>query len=137
MNHNLTKKNARQSGFTIIEVLIVLAIVGLILLIVFLAVPVLQRNNRNTQRKSDVLALGTGINEYMLNNNYTFPPTCFNHTNLTNICADYSSSWLRGIKLSIIDPQNVAFVVIESSPTATAAEPFCKDTPCKMYFKHL
>ncbi|HPW47952.1 MAG TPA: prepilin-type N-terminal cleavage/methylation domain-containing protein, partial [Candidatus Saccharibacteria bacterium] len=33
-----------QKGFTIIEVLIVLAIAALILLIVFLAVPALQRN---------------------------------------------------------------------------------------------
>lgn len=46
-------KNRKQEGFTIIEVLIVLAIAGLILLIVFLAVPALQRNSRNTQRKED------------------------------------------------------------------------------------
>lgn len=39
-------------GFTIIEVLIVLAIAGLILLIVFFAVPSLQRTNRNYQRKN-------------------------------------------------------------------------------------
>ena len=44
----------RKDGFTIIEVLIVLAIAGLIMLIVFLAVPALQRNSRNTQRKNDV-----------------------------------------------------------------------------------
>jgi prepilin-type N-terminal cleavage/methylation domain-containing protein len=37
-------KQKRQQGFTIIEVLIVLAIAALILLIVFLAVPALQRN---------------------------------------------------------------------------------------------
>ena len=46
-------KTKREEGFTIIEVLIVLAIAGLILLIVFLAIPALQRNSRNTQRKND------------------------------------------------------------------------------------
>ena len=43
----------RAEGFTIIEVLIVLAIAGLILLVVFLAVPALQRNARNTQRNAE------------------------------------------------------------------------------------
>ena len=45
------QKTSEQKGFTIIEVMIVLAIAGLIILIVFLAVPALQRNGRNTQQK--------------------------------------------------------------------------------------
>lgn len=60
MLNNLRK---RTEGFTIIEVLIVLAIAGLILLIVFLAVPALQRNNRNTQRNSDASRLGGSVSE--------------------------------------------------------------------------
>ena len=44
---NRTKKH--RSGFTIIEIMIVLAIAGLIMLIVFLAVPALQRASRNTR----------------------------------------------------------------------------------------
>ena len=67
------KIKQRGSGFTIIEVLIVLAIAGLILLIVFLAVPALQRNSRNTQRKNDVSAILAGVNEYMANNNGSLP----------------------------------------------------------------
>ena len=58
-----------QKGFTIIEVLIVLAIAGLILLIVFLAVPALQRNSRNTTMKNDASAVAGGISEYASNNN--------------------------------------------------------------------
>ncbi|PLS80866.1 hypothetical protein CYG49_03830, partial [Candidatus Saccharibacteria bacterium] len=49
-----TKKTSKQSGFTIIEVVLVLAIAALIFLIVFLAVPALQRGQRDTQRRSDV-----------------------------------------------------------------------------------
>ena len=56
-------------GFTIIEVLIVLAIAGLILLIVFLAVPALQRNSRNTQRSNDAARVAGAINECLTNNN--------------------------------------------------------------------
>src|SRR6202012_43961 len=62
-----------DTGFTIIEVLIVLAIAGLILMIVFLAVPALQRNSRNTQRKNDVQALLGAISEYEDNNNGSLP----------------------------------------------------------------
>lgn len=64
----------RQQGFTIIEVLIVLAIAGLILLIVFLAVPALNRNAHNTSIKNDVGALLAGMNEYVNNNNGSLPP---------------------------------------------------------------
>jgi prepilin-type N-terminal cleavage/methylation domain-containing protein len=67
---NLKKKT---DGFTIIEVLIVLAIAGLILLIVFLAVPALQRNSRNTQRKNDVATMLGAVNEFSNNNNGALP----------------------------------------------------------------
>jgi prepilin-type N-terminal cleavage/methylation domain-containing protein len=63
---NLIKKDTR--GFTIIEVLIVLAIAGLIMLIVFLAVPALQRNSRNTQRANDASRALAAINECLSNN---------------------------------------------------------------------
>lgn len=69
-------KKSKSEGFTIIEVMIVLAIAGLILLIVFLAVPALQRNSRNTQRKNDVSAVLGGVNEYTSNNNGALPTTC-------------------------------------------------------------
>ena len=62
-------KDKRQEGFTIIEVLIVLAIAGLIILIVFLAVPALQRNSRNTQRTNDGSLIAAGVNECLNNRN--------------------------------------------------------------------
>ena len=49
----LQQLKKRNSGFTIIEVLIVLAIAGLIMVVVFLAVPNLQRNARNNQTKTE------------------------------------------------------------------------------------
>lgn len=69
---NLKKKS---EGFTIIEVLIVLAIAGLILLIVFLAVPALQRNSRNTQRRNDVAGYLGAVSEWGSNNNGKVPAT--------------------------------------------------------------
>lgn len=66
---------SNQEGFTIIEVMIVLVIAAVILLIVFLAVPALQRNSRNTQRKSDVSNLLAGAGEYSSNNTGSMPTT--------------------------------------------------------------
>src|SRR4030095_14053868 len=56
-------------GFTIIEVLIVLAIAGLIMLIVFLAVPALQRNSRNNARNNDAAKIAAAITECLSNRN--------------------------------------------------------------------
>lgn len=61
-------KKSRSEGFTIIEVMIVLAIAALILLIVLLAVPALQRNSRNTAIKSDASAITAAVGEYISNN---------------------------------------------------------------------
>ena len=66
------RKNS-EKGFTIIEVLIVLAIAGLIMLIVFLAVPALQRNSRNTQRRNDVSVYLGAVNEWVANSNGRLP----------------------------------------------------------------
>lgn len=70
MTKNYQHKN---SGFTIIEVMIVLAIAGLIMLIVFLAVPALQRSSRNTQRKNDAAAVASAIANYIDNNGGSLP----------------------------------------------------------------
>lgn len=71
----LQQSKKRQAGFTIIEVLIVLAIAGLIMLIVFLAVPALQRNSRNTQVRSAASGILAAVNEYSTNNNGQLPTT--------------------------------------------------------------
>ena len=63
----------KENGFTIIEVLIVLAIAGLIMLVVFLAVPALQRNSRNTQRTTDAGNILGAISEFVGNNNGQLP----------------------------------------------------------------
>ncbi len=60
-------------GFTIIEVVLVLAIAGLIFLMVFIALPALQRSQRDTQRRNDMSALASQITQYQSNNNGKLP----------------------------------------------------------------
>lgn len=60
-------------GFTIIEVVLVLAIAGLIFLMVFIALPQLQRAQRDTQRRNDLGRLEGAITQYQTNNNGKIP----------------------------------------------------------------
>ena len=69
----LNKIKKDNKGFTIIEVLIVLAIAGLILLVVFLAVPALQRNSRNTQVRNAASSIAGAGAEFIANNNGKVP----------------------------------------------------------------
>jgi len=64
-----------QKGFTIIEVVLVLAIAGLIFLMVFIALPALQRNTRDSQRKQDLSRLQTALSNYTGNNRGSLPST--------------------------------------------------------------
>lgn len=94
----MRQKLKKQQGFTIIETMIVLAIAGLIMLIVFLAVPALQRSTRNTQRKNDAGNALTAIGTYVSNNNGALP---YNSTTL--------SAAIKGIHLGYYSPTNVFY----------------------------
>ena len=59
----------KKNGFTIIEVSLVLAIAGMILLLVFIALPGLQRSQRDSRRKDDIMKLADNIKKYQSNNN--------------------------------------------------------------------
>ena len=109
MLKNLKKRN---EGFTIIEVLIVLAIAGLILLVVFLAVPNLQRNSRTTQKKNDVSSLMGALQEYINNNNGTAAPG-----------STATPQALADIKLTQFTAINYATVAITSGTPAAATVP--------------
>lgn len=73
---NIIKKDTEaktSKGFTIIEVVLVLAIAGLIFLMVFIALPALQRNQRDTQRKNDMGRLSSAIVNYTNSNRGALP----------------------------------------------------------------
>ncbi|MBO7720486.1 type II secretion system protein [Candidatus Saccharibacteria bacterium] len=64
-----------KKGFTIIEVVLVLAIAGLIFMMVFLALPALQRSQRDTQRRDDMARFAAQIAQYQTNNRGRVPDT--------------------------------------------------------------
>lgn len=62
-----------KKGFTIIEVVLVLAIAGLIFLMVFVALPNLQRSQRDTQRRQDYANFAAGVQNYISNHGGNLP----------------------------------------------------------------
>lgn len=90
--------NNKKQGFTIIEVLIVLAIAGVIMLVIFLAVPSLQRNSRNSQRRSDAAHLSGLVNEYAANHAGRLPVAVGGAANQLDLTDE---------EFAIIDPKPV------------------------------
>ena len=69
-----SEKPSKQ-GFTIIEVVLVLAITGLIFMMVFIGLPSLQRSQRNTQRRNDAGRITSALIEYQKHNHGRMPFT--------------------------------------------------------------
>jgi len=69
------KPTPLKKGFTLIEIVIVLAIAALIMVIVFIAVQGAQRARRDTQRKNDVNRVAALLESYASSNSGTYPDT--------------------------------------------------------------
>lgn len=92
MNKIGKKLGYKDGGFTIIEVMIVLAVAGLIMAIVLVAIPQLQRSQRNSARRDIMGRVKTEIDSYSGNNNGRIP---LNQTQIN----DVQSRYLAGINL--------------------------------------
>lgn len=77
----------QQKGFTIIEVVLVLAIAGLIFLMVFIALPALQRGQRDNQRRQDASRFMSQIASYATNNRNKVPAA--NSTEVSSFVTNY------------------------------------------------
>lgn len=105
MYQNLKKKT---EGFTIIEVLIVLAIAALIMLIVFIAVPALQRNARNNELRNQASRLATATVEFRTNANNELPQNGASST------AGSDAATL--LNMANIDPSESVVTVVSATP---------------------
>jgi len=92
-----TQQKNKEKGFTIIEVVLVLAIAGLIFLMVFIALPALQRGQRDTQRRDDVGRFISQLQQYATNNRGSIPQT-------QNQIDDFLVSYLRSDQGEFKDP---------------------------------
>lgn len=121
------QKNNKK-GFTIIEVVLVLAIAGLIFLMVFIAVPALQRSQKDTQRRSDASAFMSQMNQYQTNNRGN---VVSDQATLTSFLANYMKA--NGTVGEFKDPKTgTAYVVTYTNvaPTAVGAMSYSAGNVC-------
>lgn len=109
---NLLKK---EKGFTLIEIVLVLAIAGLLLVIVFLAVSGAQKSRRDSQRKNDLSRVAAQLESYASNNNGNYP------ANGAGWSAFYGSTYITGSNLQ--DPSSgTGYSYGPWSPTPTTGQ---------------
>lgn len=121
---NFIRQKAR--GFTIIEILIVLAIAGLILSIVFIAVPQLQRNARDSKRQDIANRLSSELGSFAANNQGTYPwvgvtgtfTNCATSNNNNQSCYDWFNRYINS-KVNVNDPTTGTPTTISYSNTGT------------------
>src|SRR3989344_3303991 len=117
--------NKTYKGFTIIEVMIVLAIAGLIMVIVFFAIPQLQRNQRDNARQNVTNRVKAEIETYASNNQGVYP---FRTAPSTQTMADFQSRYISNVQIK--NPKTGADYQV-SIPASAAPNP--ADASNQMY----
>lgn len=101
----------QKKGFTIIEVVLVLAIAGLIFLMVFIALPALQRGQRDQQRENDLNRLQTALNSYQSNNRNAIPTGSMTATTPNTTWGSFVARYVRVGGDTFMDPNGTDYTL--------------------------
>lgn len=104
-------RKIKKSGFTIIEVVLVLAIAGLIFIMVFAALPALQSSQRDTARKNDVGIVITAVTNYSSANRGAFPTTDKLTPFITTISTNSTSVTVGTDGLTSVKPEDGVILI--------------------------
>ena len=98
----ISLKKARSSGFTIVELLIVIVVIGILAALVIVTYNGIQQKARDTERKTDIKALQGHLEAYWANN--AKYPTLANVNDST-----FRSNNFKGLDAAALaDPKNAA-----------------------------
>jgi type II secretion system protein G len=95
----------KQGGFTLLELLIVIVIIGILALLIIPNITSAPKKARDTQRKTDITTVRKGLEEYFVNNN-VYPAAL----------ADLQSGSAPIMKTVPTDPKNVSPFVYTYTP---------------------
>jgi len=116
-------KTKRAEGFTIIEVMIVLAIAGLIMVIVFIAVPQLQRNQRDNARQNITNRVKAEIETYAGNNQGVYPFGSSAHAAPSGACPAAVTGCITDFVNKYIDTAGAAATCNDATQRVNTCDP--------------
>ncbi len=102
MSHKL-----KQQGFTIVELLIVIVVIGILAALVITTFTGIQRKARDTERTTDIKALHSQIEAYYAQNGW-YPAL-----------SDINTTTLKGLDADALKPSGSGGAAIDSAATTT------------------
>lgn len=115
------KIKERQAGFTLLEVLLVVAVIAILAGIVIIAINPGKNlgDSRNSQRSSDVNTIINAVYQYSLDNNGSLPSGIT--TTATEVCNTGAASCTGLVDLSVLTTNGKYVVAIPKDPQCPAA----------------
>jgi prepilin-type N-terminal cleavage/methylation domain-containing protein len=118
---HLSKSIKSQRGFTLLEVLLVVAIISILAGIVIIAINPNKQlgDSRNAQRQADVTTILNSVYQYSLDNNGTVPASIT--STATEVCATGAASCTGLIDLSVVTASGKYVASIPKDPQCSTA----------------
>ena len=111
------KSFKKQGGFTLLELLIVIVIIGILALLIIPNITSAPKKARDTKRKTDITTLRKGLEEYFVNNN-VYPPTT-GTVGPTGALVELTVGSAPIVKVLPVDPKNTGNYVYSYTPANT------------------
>ncbi len=129
MHHIRTIKQKTQAGFTLLEVLLVVAIIAILAGIVIIAINPGKNlgDTRNSQRSADVNTIINGTYQYVLDNNGNLPGVGARtgavaiSTTPTEVCTAAAASCTGLVDLAVLTTSGKYLVAIPIDPSCPGA----------------
>ena len=112
------KSLKKQGGFTLLELLIVIVIIGILALLIIPNITSAPKKARDTKRKTDITTVRKGLEEYFVDNN-VYPASSGTVTAGGTTLAELTTGSAPIIKTLPQDPKNTGVYLYTYTPANT------------------